>query len=106
HRHFVDNSNGFEVGDWIVGKLPIERRRSRHADIMYQERVSVRRRLGDTIGSNGAAGADNIFDDDLLLESFAHRRADQPRDHVGRTTGSKRYNHSDDFSRILLSARL
>ena len=54
-----------------------------------EERIAVRRGVGDDFGADIAGGARPIVDDELLTEAFRHRLRHQARDNVGRQTGRK-----------------
>ena len=47
-----------------------------------QQSVTIGLGLGDPIGADGAAGTDDIFDDDRLLQRRAHRISEQARNDV------------------------
>src|SRR5262249_46010779 len=66
----------------------------------HQQRVAVRRRLGDHVGPDIAAGADAVFDGELLSHELAHASPHDARDDVGGTTGRERNDDADRFRRI------
>jgi hypothetical protein len=92
-----------EVADGIERQLGIERGRGRLADMHQQDRVAVGCSLGDAVGAEGAAGADDVFDDDRLLQRRSHRRPEQPSDHIARPPGRERNDHRDRPAREFLA---
>jgi hypothetical protein len=52
-----------------------------------QQGVTIRRGFGDAIGAESAAGADNVFDHDRLLQRGAHRCPEQARNRVAGPAG-------------------
>ena len=72
------------------------------SDVMEQEGVAIGCRLGDSSHADGAAGAADVLDDNLLFQRLGHRPAQQPSHSIGRSAGRKRHDHGDDFGRIIL----
>jgi hypothetical protein len=81
---------------WIVGHLPVQGGRGRHADVVDEQRVAVGCRLGDLGGAQRSAGATDVVDDDgLALELLRQRDTEVAGDLVGGTAGSKRHDDAD-----------
>jgi hypothetical protein len=68
----------------------------------HQQRVAVRFRLGDDVGSDIAASTRLVFDDDRLAKRLREFFADRARQHVDRAAGRKRRDHADGSVRIAL----
>ena len=103
HRHIGDEADRRKVADRIERQLGIERGRGRLADMHQQQRVAVGRGLGDAIGAEGAAGADDVFDDDRLLQRRTHRCSEQAGDDVARAAGRERNDQRDRPARKFLA---
>ena len=52
-----------------------------------QQSVTVGRGFGDAIGAEGATGADDVFDDDRLIQRRAHRCPQQTGNYVAGPAG-------------------
>src|SRR5204862_483521 len=70
-----------------------------------EDGVAVRRRLGGARRTDGAAGAADVFHDDLLFQFGAHGLRQQARHGVGRPARSKRHDHGDWLVRVILGLR-
>ena len=97
--------NRREVLFAVVGQFGIERRIGGVARKHHQQRVAVGFGLRDRAGSDGAAGAGAVVDDDGLTELLADVLADQPRQNVGDASGAGRHDHLDGARRIVLRVR-
>jgi hypothetical protein len=102
HRCVGDEADRLEVGFHVIGELAVERRRGRHADVVQKNRVAIRGPFRDLSRGAGAAGAGEVFDDDLLAERLAHRFSDQTADRVGRATGRERDDHRNITGGVVL----
>src|SRR6266851_9811007 len=71
----------------------------------HQQRVAVRLCLRDRPGSDGAAGAGAIVDDDGLAKLLADALADQSRQDIGDAAGAGRHDHLDRAGRVILRHR-
>jgi hypothetical protein len=80
----ADRSDGLQVREHVIAKLAVDARVHRDRRRGNEQRVSVRRRLGDRLGSDGAVRGRPILHDDglprLRLEFFCHH----PRDRIRR----------------------
>ena len=95
-RDFGNQRDRREIGRRVVERPLVERLvLGVGADRAELDRVAVRRRLGDAQAAGHAAGAADIFDDDLLAEHFAHALPDHAAEHVGRAAGGERDDHGD-----------
>jgi hypothetical protein len=90
HRHIGDHADRREIADRIEWQLGIECRRRGLTDMHQQQGVAIGRGLGDPVGAEGAAGADDVFDDQRLLQCCAHRTSEQARDHIARPASRER----------------
>jgi hypothetical protein len=69
------------------------------------ERIAVRLRTCDRLGSEHAAGADAVVDDDLLAEPLGQPLSDNAGDGVGAAAGLERHDQADrTFARPALLA--
>src|SRR5688572_19168356 len=73
HRHVGDETDIFEVLERVEGKLAIEGGRSRHADVVKEQRIAIRLGLGHARGTKRAPGPADVLDDHLLSQVTAHR---------------------------------
>src|SRR5262245_49857928 len=87
-----DGCDRCDVADEIEIEVVVERRVDRVRRSRQEERVAVRRRLHDRLGTDIAAGTRPVLDDELLAEPLGQPMTDQARGDVGSTTGGK----SDD----------
>ena len=109
HHHVLDAAHqrhGREILDHVVRQLGVDARRHRHRAKAHQQQVAVRRRLGDRLGADVAAGAGTIFDDDVLPQQLRHLL----RDHAGvvivGAAGRKSRHEADRLGWIGLSKRI
>ena len=70
----------------------------------HQQRVAVGLGLRNRPGSDGAARANAVVDDDGLAKLLADVLSDQPRQNVGDPPGAGRHDHLDRARRIILRA--
>jgi len=83
-----EHGHGREILDRIVGQAGAETHRDRvRARGGKADGVAVRRRLGDRIGADIAAGARAVLDDNLLPEALAELLPHDARDDVGAGAG-------------------
>jgi hypothetical protein len=88
----------------IVGQLVIEARADHQRRVAaHEERVAVRRRLGDPIGCDVAAGAGDVLDDHRLAPAFGEPVGEETCGDVGRHARGK---PDDDPDRLFRVARL
>ena len=105
-RHLGEQRNRREVGLRIVERPLVERLAlGMGADCADAERVAVRLGVGHALGAGHAAGAADVLDHHLLAEQFAHPRADDAAEHVGRAARRKRDDHVDRAGRVVLRRR-
>src|SRR5579864_8862817 len=71
----------------------------------HEQRVPVRGRFRDQLGTDAAAGAATIVDDDLLLESLAQELRERSRDNVGGSAGRKWNDEANRLVRISIRNR-
>jgi hypothetical protein len=84
-----------EIVREVVIELPVERSADRVRDVGLQQRVAVGRGSGHDFGSDVAARARAVVDDDLLGELLAGRLPDDAREVVGAAARRKR-NHEPE----------
>jgi hypothetical protein len=105
HRR-QDHGDRREVLHRIEGRVRIRERGDGQRRIDgEQQRVAVGRRLGHRRVADDAARARTILDDERLLQVFAEALAEQPRDHVGRSTGGIGHDHAHRLYRVGLGAQ-
>ena len=75
-------------------ELRVERHARRHRNLMQQHRIAVGSGAGRASGGDHAAGAADVFDDDLLPERLRHAVLHDARDRIGRTAGRVRHHES------------
>jgi hypothetical protein len=97
HRHFVDHAEVFEVVQRLVGQRAVQRRCAGDADVVQQQRVAIRRGLGDLVGAQRAADAADVLDDDGAAQRLAQRFGEVPGDLVGRAPGGEGHDERDGF---------
>ncbi|MNZ99116.1 hypothetical protein D3C78_1184270 [compost metagenome] len=71
----------------------------------HQDRVSVGFGAGHAVRTKIAAGAGDIFNDDLLAEFITHLLRDNTRDHIGRAARRERNDQSNRSLGEALRAR-
>jgi hypothetical protein len=64
-----------------------------------QQRVTIRRRLGDCIGANLTSRGRTIVDDHRLAQRLLEMRRDQPRHHIIGAAGRERHDEPQGMSR-------
>jgi hypothetical protein len=106
HRHVGDAADGVEILQDVVLQVVVERWRGGLADVPDGQRVAVGRRLGDAGHADGAAGAADVFHDDLLAQRAAHGLADQSRHRIGRAAGASRHDDGDGTIGVGLGSRV
>jgi len=62
------------------------------------DRVAVGRRAGELGHGDGAGGAGDVLDDELLAKLLAHALADDAGQQVGRTACREGHDHGDRFA--------
>ena len=94
-----------EIGAKSQGR--VERQAGIHAGIddhrpvgHQQQRVAVRRRLGDEIAADVAVGTRAVVDHHLLAERLGEMLPDQPRQDIAGAADRKRHHHPDLALRI------
>ena len=104
-RHGADKTDRCEILALVAGVLgEAERDRQRRIGA-EQDRVAVRRALGDRARADGAAGAAAVVDHDRLLEGFAQLVGDRAGDDAGAAAGRERNDQRDRLCRIVLRTR-
>jgi hypothetical protein len=107
HRRRVrGETNRRKIPGRVVFQIGVERRcRNVRAHTGGKQRIAVMFGGGCTRGTNRAASAADIFDDDILTEYLAHAVSHDTRNDVARTARRIRNNHGDWMSRIILRLR-
>jgi len=98
----VDEADHLERGLRIVAQVVVQRGGRRDALMMKQERIAVGIGLGHALGSDRAARAADVLDDDLLPERAPHVLSQQTCDRVGRPACGEWNNERDRFRRIVV----
>ena len=62
---------------------------------MQQHGIAVGRGTGGAAGSDHAAGAADVLDDELLAERLRHAVLDDARDRIGGAAGRERHHQRD-----------
>ena len=102
----ADQPDGCKILAWIVTWVGVEAGRdAEHAGMADHQRVAIGRRLGDSTGTQRAAGAGPVLDHELLTERRAHALGEQPRQHVVAAARRKRHDNDHGTGRIDLRAR-
>ena len=81
--------NRRDVPDEVEIEIGVERGIDRMRGHDLQQRVAIRGRLGDRLGSDVAAGAGAVLDDELLAEAIRQPLTHQARLDVGSPAGGK-----------------
>ena len=90
-----------EVLQAVVGQRFVERDVDRQrAHVGEQQRVAVRRGLGGLVDTDRAAGAADIFDDELVAERLAHALPQHAGQRIGRAARGERHDHGDGLAGI------
>ena len=93
HRHERDRG---EILHGVVGQLLIEGRVDGvGADRRHQQRLAVRRGLGDGVGAERAARPAAVVDQHGALQFVGQHLRQGPRDDVGRPAGRERNDQAD-----------
>ena len=101
-----DDADRLEIGLGLVGEIGIERHRDRvRAHVAHLDGVAVRRGAHGAGRADGAAGADDVLDHDLLAERAGHVLAGDAGGDVGRAAGRERHDQGDRPRRIGLGHR-
>ena len=99
-RHRGDDRDRHQVFFGVVRQLRLQRGVDGVVRRRQQDRVAVRRRLGDGVGGDDTAGARLVFDHDRLAQIFSHLRGHHARDDVDRAAGRERQQQTDRPFRI------
>ena len=102
-RVVVDEDDRREVFLGVERQVLVERDVGRNLQIVQQQRVAVRRRMGDAAGGDGGAAAADVLDDEILLRASPTATWRQhARELVGRPAGRIGHDDGDGAARILL----
>src|SRR5262245_1141598 len=97
HQHdewlAINARNRRYVADQIEFEL-VERRIDRVRICYEEERVSISRSMGNSLGCEIAASADPVLGNEWLAETLRQPLADQARHGVGRAAGRKPYDNA------------
>jgi hypothetical protein len=88
-------ATGREVALGVVRKLGVGRRDDRVRRRHHQQRVTIRRCLGDRISAHDAARGRAIVDDHRLAERLLQMRLQQTRGRVVEPAGRERHDQPD-----------
>jgi len=102
HRHVRNLTDIVEVVQWIKGERFRQRRNRRHADVMYQQRITIRRRAYDSICTYDAARTGPVLHHHGLTQRFAHGKRQVPSHHVRRATGGEWHEQGHCFLREVI----
>ncbi len=106
HQHYEwlanDARDWRDVADEIETELVVKCRVDRVHRSYQEERVAVRSRTHDRLGTDVGAGARPVLDDEWLAEPPRQPLADQASDDVGSTAWRKRHNPAHRPCRITL----
>ena len=92
---------GREVLQDVVGQLAVHGGvDAMRSGVAHDQRVAVRRRLGDDLGADHASGTGPILDDDLLPKRGRQPLGDESRDDVRRIARRARRDEADRPGRI------
>ena len=101
-----DQADRREIDFRVVGEAGIERDGCCvRSHIAQFKRVAIGVGTHRPHGAGGAAGPDDILDDELLPERARHVLAENPGNDVGRPAGAKRHDDGDGPRRIGLRRR-
>ena len=102
-RRHADLRDGREIAHRVVRHLVVEARIDGvGGDRRHQQRVTVRRGLGDHVGADVAARPGLVLDEELLAQEVAHLGPDDARDRIGRSAGREGHHDADRFGGILI----
>ncbi len=93
-----------DVAHEIELEIAVERRVHRVGRDRHQDRVAVRRGLGDVFGADIAGGARPVLDHELLAEPLRQMLPREPRDGVGCAAGRERDDQMHRPRRVSLRA--
>ena len=106
-RRAGEQSHRLEILLRVIGELGIKRHGGRvRAHMPRDQRIAIIGGARRARSGGGAAGADNVLDDDGLTERLRHMAGDDARDDIGRTACRERHDHGDAARRIGLRQRL
>ena len=97
HRHRREVA--IEIVRQLVVKIRIEREHRAAREI---KGVAVGRRLRDVLGSEDAAGAGTVVDDDLLAGHLRQLLGNRAAENIRRTAGRKADDEANRLARIIL----
>src|SRR5262245_43645614 len=86
-READDARDGGDVAEKNEIEFVVQGRVDRVRRSCDEERIAVRRRPHDRLGSDIVAATRAVFDDELLAQPLREPWPDEPRDNVGRTGG-------------------
>src|SRR6266436_312661 len=87
-----DSCDRRDVADEIEIEFVVERRVDRVRRACQEQRVAVRRRLHDRLGTDIAGGTRSVLDDEWLAEALRQPLTHQARDGVSWAAGGKAHN--------------
>ena len=100
------HADRLEIDIGLVGEIRIERDRGgMRAHLAHQDGVAVGIGAHRAGRADGAAGAGDVLDDDLLAQRVRHVIADDAGGDVGRASGRERHDQRDRARGIVLRAR-
>ena len=105
-RVLDQDGDRLEIALEVEAELRVERRIDRERGRHDQQRVAVRRRLGDGVGADHRARARAVLDDDRLAERFLEVWLQQPRHDVLRRAGLRGHDDADRPARIVVRLRV
>src|SRR5215472_1387380 len=88
-READDACDGGDVAEKNEIEFVVEGRVNRVRRTCDEERIAVRGRRHDRLGSDIVAATRAVFDDELLAQPPREPWSDEPRDNVGRTAGTR-----------------
>ena len=100
--HADDARDRRDVANEIEIKIVVERRTDRCRRADHEQRIAVRLRIHDRLGSNIAAGTWPILDHEGLTETLRQPLSYQARGDVGRAPGGKADDQAHRPCRIAL----
>ena len=87
HGHVAGQRDGFQVAPHIESELAVERGCRGNAHVVQQQGVAVGLGACDAAGADGATGAAQVLDDDLLAQVARHGLGQHAGQHVGGASG-------------------
>ena len=94
-RRVRDRPHRCQILDRIEGHSLEQARVDRQREVAHQQRVPVRRRLGDKITAQIGVGARLVFDQHLLAEHLAQLDRDLAGDNIGRAARRIRHHQAN-----------